>query len=321
MSKRQLVATWALVLLAGCGSNSNPGTDAGTPDLGQVDANLPMTCVGEDGTTPCVVTGSVSEPIEADLTCLGARRELAGDVAERTLQLTAFGATLTPIANGTFEVWPTNVVGTDCGSAAGCVTLTSDAVGLATTSLDWSYFAYHVPANAAAATVETFGYNWLPANVGEISDVQATTVALRDTAIPLVRAGFTLDASKGIVAGAVFDCQYHYLHGVTLRVAVAGSYVDFAGTGATDAGLAYRADALLPDLSLRTSDFSGAFAAANLPTGMARVEAYGVRTMGSSVTLLGCEEVSLHAGAVTIVNVGPLRNDYPVGNGCHGVMP
>jgi hypothetical protein len=76
-----------------------------------------------------------------------------------------------------------------------------------------------------------------------------------------------------------------------------------------------------PDNSSLFTQVDGLYATANISapsTGFEtiRVEGWGVPAEGGEVQRLGCEAVGIYENGVSIVNIGPLRNDYPAGHPC-----
>ena len=313
----------AIALLSGCpaavatdagplpGTDSGPVADTGPPDAG------PAAC-GADG-LPCLTVGTASMNMPADMACT--RSEPApGTASSRTLRLVARGTGIAPIMNGAFEIWPGNAVGATC-TAPACVMLTSGATdGTVTTSLDDGYFAYHVPQNASAMTYRAIGYN-RTASAGATTDIIATPSAIFMAAIGGIRMGFMADPVDAILLGDVSDCDGEEMRGVTVRMFAADGteIMNPATVGPLDPGLAYRNAGVFPRADMTTTDYSGGYAAGNIPIladPRVAVVAYGTTTMGGTRGIIACEEVVVGANAMTFLSFGPYRSDYPVGNLC-----
>lgn len=310
----------AFALLAGCPSN-NTGTDGGPPpgtDTGPgTDAPVATGCLGSDG-LPCLTIGSASANMPANMAC-SPTEPAAGTASSRTLRLVSFGTSTTPIPNGAFEVWTNNAVGTDCAASSDCMALMSGGDGTVSVTLDDSFYAYLVPQNAMAMTYRAIGYN-RTAEASGTNDVVAIPSALFMTAIGLIRSGFMADPADGILTGDVSDCDGEAVRGATIRIFdSAGAEIDMSDTGALTPGLAYRRDGVLPSASLTTTDYSGGYAAGNLPIladPRVAVVAYGTTTEGGARDIIGCEEVVIGTNAITILSFGPYRSDYGTGNLC-----
>jgi hypothetical protein len=185
------------------------------------------------------------------------------------------------------------------------------------------WYAYRVPANATAMTFETVGYNRPPADMGGTDTITAIDATIFNTAITLVRMGLSRDMADAILLGDVGDCDGEGMSGVTVRLFDGMGTELLPGTMPTDMGLAYRAGGSLPNSRLRTTDTSGGYAAANVPvgTGTVYVVAYGTEMMGGAREVIACESVSVSAGAITIISLGPARSDYATGSFCDMMTP
>ncbi len=309
----------AMALLSGCPTETTPGTDSGPSgtDTGPVGTDAPPTGCTDSTGLPCLAVGSATANMPADMACTPSE-PAAGTASDRTLRLVSFGTSTTPIPNGAFEIWPGNAVGATC-TAPDCVALMSGTDSTVTTSLDDGYFAYRVPQNGAAMTYTAIGYNRSPEASGN-TDIVTIPSSLFMTAIGLIRSGFMADPADGILTGDVTDCDGEAVRGATIRIFdSAGAEIDMSDTGALTPGLAYRRDGVLPSASLTTTDYSGGYAAGNLPIladPRVAVVAYGTTEMGGTRDIIGCEEVVIGTNAITILSFGPYRSDYPAGNLC-----
>lgn len=319
MNKKLLALSCVLSVgasgLVACGGTTtmDAGTDTGTGtvDTGGTPVDAPATgCTGTDG-LPCLTINRGNPP---DMACTptaptGAARDVSFRLVKR-------GLTTTPIA-GPFEVWTTNVLGTDCAGSADCLELTAGADGMVNGSIPADWYAYRVPVNAGAMTFATVGYN-RPSETASANDVTAIDASIFATAIGLIRMGISRDMADGIVIGDMADCDGEGLNGTTVRFFRNNGTEEMLGTAATDMGLAYRAGGALPNPMLRSTDDSGGYAAANVPLGdgLINVVTYGTLTAGGAREPIGCEVVSLGAGVVTILSLGPLRSDYEAGSYC-----
>jgi len=92
-----------------------------------------------------------------------------------------------------------------------------------------------------------------------------------------------------------------------------------AGEETTSQRFAYFDGAENPDASGTYTNTDGLYVVVNVPTTPGeriRVEAWA-NTGSGTPTRIGCEAVEAFPDGVSIVNIGPTRNDYPTGHPCH----
>jgi hypothetical protein len=305
--------------LVACGGTTtmDAGTDTGTEmvDTGGTPVDAPSAC-GTDG-LPCLAINRTRDP--ANMACTptaptGADRAITFNLIKR-------GASSAAIA-GDFEIWTNNTLGATCAGDSNCVALTAAADGNVMGTVPGSWYAYRVPQNAAAGTFPTVGYNRAPAAAGGTDTITALEVAILTTALGGIRMGISRDLADGIILGDMADCDGEGLAGVTTRLFRNDGTEVAPGTAATDMGLAYRAGGVFPVATLRTTDESGGYAAANVPLGdgIINIVTYGTLAAGGDREVIGCEQVSVGMGVVTILSLGPLRSDYPAGSYCEGLV-
>lgn len=304
-------------VLVACGpaAMTDAGTDTGTVEDTSMPIDAPTGCVGTDG-LPCLGINRARDP--ANMACTptaptGADRAITFNLIKR-------GATSAPIA-GDFEIWTNNTLGATCAGDSNCILLTAAADGNVMGTVPGSWYAYRVPQNAAAGTFPTVGYNRAPSAAGGTDTVTAIEVAILTTALGGIRMGISRDLADGIILGDMADCDGEGLAGVTTRLFRNDGTEVAPGTAATDMGLAYRAGGVFPVATLRTTDESGGYAAANVPLGdgIINIVTYGTLAAGGDREVIGCEQVSVGMGVVTILSLGPLRSDYPAGSYCAGL--
>jgi hypothetical protein len=127
--------------------------------------------------------------------------------------------------------------------------------------------------------------------------------------------------TTAIIAGEVQDCTGDPVRGSVVRLFRADGTEILNGTEAADPHIAYFDGLENPDNSSFYTQVDGLYATANITapaTGFEtiRVEAWGRRNAGDAIELLGCEAVGIYENGVSIVNIGPLRSDYPSGHPC-----
>lgn len=305
----------ALGALTACGGTATPdgGVDTGSTtmeDTGGVMVDAPGACLGTDGLPCLAITGG--DP--ANMACTPTAP--TGPARDVTFRLVKRGLSTTPIA-GPFEIWRTNVLGATCAGNPDCTELTAGADGTVMGNIPEDWYAYRSPRNEAAMTFDTVGYN-RPSSTGSNNDITAIDATIFSAAIVAIRMGIARDLADGIITGDVADCDGEGVSGATVRFFRNDGTEEMVGTGPNDMGVAYRAGGALPSARLTTTDNSGGYAAANVPIGdgLINVVSYGTLTAGGTREVIGCEQVSVGAGVVTILSLGPARSDYPAGSFC-----
>lgn len=314
---RTSAALAAFTALAGC---------SGTPS--DMDTGTPMA----DGAvvfppTPALSVGTPSNPTAspASFACIGSATGPmpAADVSY-TFQLRGFGS---GDAVRDTDVWffPDNVVRETC--TGNCQEFTTDSMGNAmVTSPANGWYAYrvffHMGGSMASTYVDSVQINEpAPGPSGGSVDANAVSTATLNL-IPAAITGVPRPAGTALVAGEIRDCDDNAVRGGIIRIFTdAGVEILSNWEDGTAPQMRYFDGEENPDDRSTFTQVDGLFASINLPapeTGIApmRVESWGVLTEGGTPQRLGCEEVGVYADGVSIVNVGPLRNDYPAGHPC-----
>ena len=300
--------------LLGC--PTTPRTDAG---LGDTPSVLP--------TTPPLTTGTPSNPTEspADYGCLGtASGPAPGADVSFSFQLRGFGSG-DEVRTARVHFFPDNVPSLECTGS--CIEVTTDMMGNATVTAPANgWYAYHVfdrmGGSASSTYVDSVQINEpAPAASGgtvEGNAVSAATLAL----IPAVFTGGIRPPGTGLLAGEVQDCDGTAVRGAFARVYNAdGSEIISNWEDNAAPQIRYFDGEENPDDESEHTQVDGLYGAINLVApedgfDIVRVEAWGVVTADTAPVRIGCEEVGIYADGVAIVNIGPLRNDYPVGHLC-----
>lgn len=289
-------------LLAACGSSTPMMPDAGPP--------LPVAMVDTDMDD--------MEDAMADFSCLGMRTApAAGAAGEFTAHVHDFqGGTDTPTPMVELQVFPDNLVAAACEGT--CVTSMTDANGdtMVTAPAD-GWFAYRVPSPADDDPVTTIGYNRAAPAAGGTVNLPTVSLAV----IGLIPSLFmrTRVVGTGVVSGSLSDCMGRGVRGARLRLFRSGEGEIMPGPGRMDFFVGYFSAASgLPSSRATFTDVDGIYASANVAatTDLVRVEVWAVLTEGGEEERVACEAIQVAADAVTIISVGPTRNDYPAGHPC-----
>jgi hypothetical protein len=276
--------------------------------------DLPRTSVG---------TPAMPDAAAADYSCMGsATAPMGGAPVDFTFQLRGFGSG-DAVNDATVWFFPDNIVRETCDGT--CVELVTDAMGDGmVTSPASGWYAYRVferpGPTAGSRYVDSVQINEpAPATTGgsvEGNAVSASTLNLIPAAF-----GFTRVPTTAIIAGAVRDCADDNVRGAIIRLYRADGCEILNGTEASDPHIAYFDGMENPDnLSLFTQ-VDGLYASANVTapaTGFEtiRVEAWARTTDGGPIERVGCEAVGIYENGVSIVNIAPMRSDYPAGHPC-----
>lgn len=302
VASRVLVAIVVVLALSGCGAKSSSSVDAGppTPPDGSIPADLPLlvadyaSCAGSaaplaDGRGPIVVVAqdlTVPAALFSDLTV---RYFEGNDVHDAPC-----------VAPGCQEV----VVGPD-GSAS----LMSQLGG-------WSaYRVFGRPGPTPSTTpLDSVAYNVrAPSVAGGVLDVAVVPDSLGTALVGCC----DRDAvpGSGVLLVRVVDCAGNPVAGAVV-VAYHGDAPLLTRAPSAAARYVYLGDDRFPVGDATSTMGSGRAAALDLPvdTVPVRIEAWGPTAAG--LTLLGCESVPLLADGVALVDLGPLRTDYPPGHPC-----
>ena len=318
----------ALVACGGSPAQQDAGVqgDGGsTPDAGN---ECPLAATA---TLPLATTGTVAMPeaAPADFACAGTRvAPTPGADISYTFNATFFSL---GGASRSTRVWffPDNMVRDTCDPAVCQEIMTDTATGSAAVHGPASaWYAYRVFAHAgptsSTTVMDSAQYNEAAPDVAG-GTVTGNVVAQQT--IDLIPAVFGYERAPGttLLAGRVFDCAGDPIRGAVFRIYEGGAPI-CDGTLTTETHLAYFDGNETPDGTATYTNVDGLYAAINVPipadpTSLVRVEAWGRTAAGdpASGRRLGCEAIRVITNAVTIVNIGPLRSDYPVGHPCAGL--
>lgn len=303
--------------LLGC-PTPTPREDSG---MGGTDAPIVET------ETPPLTTGTPSNPTEAPAVfgCVGtATGPMPGADVDFTLQLRGFGSG-DEVRGARMHFFPDNLPTLDCTGS--CIEVTTDMMGnAAVTAPANGWYAYHVffrmGGSAGSTYVDSVQINEpAPAASGGTTEgnaVSAGTLAL----IPAVITGVARPAGTALIAGRVDDCAGDPTRGATIRAYTAdGARIPSNWDDGVAPQVRFFDGEENPDDEATYTQVDGLYAVLNLPAPEdgfedIRIEAWGVTAEGAEPILLGCEQVGVYADGVSIVNVGPLRNDYPAGHLC-----
>lgn len=295
--RERLILACAVTLLGACSS----------PD---------PTPMGDDAGPPIPVA-------VGDFSCVGTRTAPAGgDTAAFNAHVYDFqGGASTNVANIGVQIFPDNQITADCTGT--CQDLTTDASGELTGVMApaGGWFAYRVEAGATgggSSPVLTVGYNRIaPAAGGMINlpSVSSMTIGF----IPSLYRRMRLPGTA-IVSGSVVDCSADggtEVENAVLRL-FRGDAEIIPGPSSTDFFIGYFNGSGLPSATRQYTNTDGIYAAANVEASAepVRAEIWARTEEGADMRPIACEEIEVFADAVTIISVGPLRNDYEPGSGC-----
>ncbi|MDQ3032217.1 MAG: hypothetical protein M3Y87_07365 [Myxococcota bacterium] len=297
--RERLILACAISLLGACGdppATTDSGTE--TPDAGGLE--IPVA----PGDFSCV--GSAMAPVGG------------ADAAFMAHVYDFQGGASTNVANIGVQIFPSNTVSADCTGA--CQDLMTDATGniAGVTAPQGGWFAYRVEAGATGggtSPVLTVGYNRVapgPGGMIDLPSVSSMTIGF----IPSLYRRMRLPGTA-IVSGSVVDCAGDEVQNAVLRVYRGDSEV-LPGPNATDFFIGYFNGSGLPSATRQYTNTDGIYAAANVAASAEpiRVEVWARTEEGADLRAIACEEIEVFADAVTIISVGPLRNDYAAGTGC-----
>jgi hypothetical protein len=280
---------------------------------------------------PTLTIGTISNPTErmADYSCLGTRTEpAAGADVSITMNLVFFASEGEPARNARVWFFPDNVIEDTCTAPCQEVMSSMDFGRATVTARAGGWYAYRVFARPgptfSTQVVDSAQYNeQAPAAAGGSIDANAVseqTVRL----IPTVF-GYTRLPGTTLLAGTVQDCAEEPVRGATFRV-YDGATMIMEGALATDTHFAYFNGMETPDADARFTNVDGLYSGVNVPlatsgSNLLRVEAWGRISDGDPEegVRVGCEAIRVLPDAVTIVNLGPTRSDYPAGHPCAGL--
>ncbi|MDQ3038099.1 MAG: hypothetical protein M3Y87_37250 [Myxococcota bacterium] len=307
------IALVALAMAVGCGGN---GT---TPDAGGEarDAAGPS--------LPVLTTGTMASPTTGtpDLACIGSRaRPTAGAPVDTTFELRDFESD-SPVSNARVWFFGDNVVRATC-DAPSCTEVTTDASGNAAVDVpSGGWYAYRVfprpGATAAMSVIDSMQYNE-PAPTAGGGSVTANSVSEGTLALIPAVVNILRQPGTALLAGVVQDCNETPMYGAIVRV-FDGDTELVEGERVEQPHYRYFNGDSFPSDSSTFTHADGLYVGIQIPVpagadDQLRVEAWGRPTEGEAPRRIGCEAVRVLPNAVTIINIGPERSDYPVGHPC-----
>lgn len=298
-----------------------------------VDANHMGVDSGADSGGP---TLRMLPPAQANSTavstsCVGtATQPTAGANVDITLDLIAFGQHGDRAPNTHVCFCPTNVIDPAALQATGgcgaCQDVMTDGSGHASvTARANGWYGYRVFGHRGATPGTTFVDSIqvnepAPAASGATVEGNAVTVLTEN----LILAAQLLELAPGTttIAGRIDDCGGHEISNAIVRAFHADGTEIIAGEDVTSQRFAYFDGSENPDASATYTNTDGLYVVVNIPTTSGeriRVEAWGYTGTDATgtPTRLGCEAVEAFPDGVSIVNILPLRNDYPADHPCH----
>lgn len=323
----------ALLLASGCPAPNDPvdasvtSTDAFVVDQDASSAGYACPIPAANGGCPTLSTGEDGSGAP-DFSGIGAATApVGGDPLSATFRLTVFGQDGQVARNTRIFFFPDNIIRETCASPE-CQEVTTDSDGKATVTVaSGGWYAYRVFENRSGGTAATrytdsVQYNErAPSTAGQTVDGNAVAQSTLDL-IPL-SLGLEREPGTTILAGRVQDTNGAYVGGALVR-AFRPDGTEIVEASEEDAsGAHYRyfrkaGDESKPSNEQLSTNYEGLYAAMNLPASSdrLRVEAWGRLPGSDDLTLLGCEAVSTLADGVTIINIYPLRSDYPGDHPC-----
>lgn len=214
------------------------------------------------------------------------------------------------------QYFPDNVIPADGSCVAPCIEGTTDAMGrIPVSGPEGSWYAYRVVPGAAmlagadAEFAELFYQNLRTPMAGFLSNI----AAVRGTTINLITALLQRQQSGAAITGLIQDCARNPVANVRVRLFDENGEIAY-GTDPTDTADFYFDGNDLPDPDETESQVGGLFGVSSVPvppSGVVRVEVWGVLSDGGDYERLGCEEVRVGDDAISIINIGALRSDGP----------
>lgn len=314
------IAALSGTALIGCGGTDAPAdafTPSTTDDSGMV--------TGEDAPVaglPAAAVGTMAMNMPADFACAGSNTApVAGADVAGTVTFTALALSPFPVAMGDVEVFPGASIGAPGSGIAG----TTSATGTFDVTLPaGGWFGYRMEAAGmgATASVPVLGqfYTWGDAAGGNVG-VTAISASVAD--IIAGQLNRELSVERSAVSGSVRDCDTEEVANIQIRFfrgeteIVSGPADDTTSPRITGLG-----DGAIPSANRNgLTGYLGRFAGiVDAAGGAVRIEAWGVTEAGGSPELIGCEEVLVEGGTVTVAVIPALRSDadYGAGHTCIG---
>ena len=261
-----------------------------------------------------------------DFTCLGQRASApAGGELSLSLGVTPFGAPPTVRVPGLHvQFFPSGRPQSADACGPECIAATADASGTVQVSLPHagplSYRVLPAPGpDPARSFLRTVEYGFLPPTPERPEWLNTITEATLSGLV--AAAGNRFDTDRGVLSGRLLDCADRPVAGGWLRVFAAdGSEIQDREGGAQRV---YFDGALPPGIDPEASftALDGRWAAANIPAGAVRIEAWGLLPGDRRPSLLSCEAVDSFAGSLSVVALRPLDAEPASGCGTKRPMP
>jgi hypothetical protein len=258
----------------------------------------------------------------ADTACLGENTApTAGAAVNGTIEFEALALSPFPVAMGDVEVFPGATIRPTCDGD--CISGTTDAEGRLMVDLPGGgWFGYRLAAAGTGSTgsVPVLGmfYTW-----GTEAGGNVTVTAISSSVADIIAGQLNreLTASTSAVSGSIRDCNSDPVANIQIRFfrgdteIVSGAADDVSSPRIVGLG-----DGAIPSpnrngLTAYLGRFAGIVPSAG---GAVRIEAWGVVEEGGAPVLVGCEDVLVEPGTVSVAVIPALRGDYDASSSCEG---
>ncbi len=321
--KKHCLTVLACLLAVACSGASNPpatdGGGGGTDGGGTImfPADLPALSRGTMG-MPMMTAADYSS------CAASAAAPTPGAEIDIDFHLKYFGGE-DGAPGATVWFYQDNVVRDSC-EAGSCQELTTSDTGHAMVrALAGGWYAYRVFPRSDLPTSALRFAGSIQYNEPAASTAGATVEgnAVSEQTLSLIPAvlGFPRQRGTALMAGTVIDCTGEVVYGAIIVAFAPDGTPIVEGPLNPDPHFRYFDGDSTPSGESRWSHADGLFAAVNIPipsdpSQPVRLEAWGRDSAGGPVRRLGCEAGRVLEDTVTILNVGPLRSDYPAGHPC-----
>jgi hypothetical protein len=308
-------------VMAGCGGDP-PETDAGMTgddagmggdDAGQVTAETIQVVTMRDA------MGMATEFGPANFDCSPTAPTGSGDPVAFDVIAESFGQDGSPTIEGlTIQFFAdNNVPASETCTPPACLSVTSGSDGSASVmDVAGSWYSYRVLGGngtvmgAPRPFIPVVQYNEVAPAAGGSGTINAVSEMIQNTIILLL--GRSQETGTGVVTGGMSDCDGRTVVNAHIRIFDSLGPIDLSGSGDTDPFSFYFNGERFPAVRQTDTNTDGLYGAGNITVpgdGLVSVGIYGALTDGAEEELLGCEEIRLNAGGITIVNIGPTRSD------------
>jgi hypothetical protein len=302
-----------------CGGGGG-GTDAATPR----DTNA---TTDDAGPTPSILPAPTQAlgTTPADFACRGsATAPTPGDMIPVTMSLLSFGqdGDHAPDVRVCFcadnVLSPEAIAGTGCGACQDGTSSTTGEVSFMARAGGW--YAYRVFAHMGPTSRTTFldsaqVNETAPMTAGGTIDGNAVS-ALTANTIPAAEL-ISRTPGSTTIAGRVLDCDGP-IRGAIIRAFHADGSEIPEGVNVGDSHYRFFNGTESPDSNATFTAGDGLYITANVIAASAgeviRVETWA--NVDGVDAQIGCEAISIFPNGISIVNVGPMRSDYPAGHPC-----